>query len=450
MEKADDCPIESAEFAELMATLGPFESNPLSAIACSGGADSMALTILAHDWAQARGGAVTALIVDHGIRSDSALEAQNVAAILRNKCIPTAVLPYKGPLMKGAVQAAARQARYTLLADWCIANSCLHLFIAHHLEDQAETILLRLARGSGLDGLSGMATVTESRNLRILRPFLGLSTERLRSTLNERRICHVNDPSNDDPTFARVRIRALKGTLSVEGMTPRRLAATTARNARARSALESNVAVLLAQTAVLHPQGYAILDPKGLVRAPEEIGLRALSRLLICISGGSYPPRLKHIEGLYDWIQSGMPDSGRTMAGCRILRREKTLLICREPAAAKETVVARGDVIWDNRFKFRFGRVGKGEIRCLGQEGWRAAIAMEPKLRSTSIPSAVRPSLPAFWTKEGLQSVPHLGFYKREVRPRRPRPISICFTPRQPLIPARFTLQKGRYTLSNC
>ncbi len=432
-----------------MGRLGPFEEQPNLAVGCSGGADSTALTIMLHRWARRRGGILTALIVDHGLRSDSAAEAKTVAKRLSNLHIPQSILSYRGTPFLGDIQSAARQTRYELLTEWCADNDCLHLFVAHHLEDQAETVLLRLARGSGIDGLAAMAPVTEGRNTRILRPLLSVSRVRLRATLSEHRMTHVEDPSNDNVVFARVRMRALQAGLSGEGMTPRRLAATAARHARARSAIEGDIAMLLARSAILYPQGYGSLVPEALKNAPEEIGLRALSRVVTCVSGGIYPPRLDRIERLYDWIRNDMPSRGRTIAGCRVLKRGSTLLICREPSAANDRIPARGEAFWDGRFRLRFGKRATGEIRRLGQEGWREAVSIAPTLRQTPIPAAVRPSLPAIWSENGLNAVPHLDFYNREATCRPSRKTSICFTPRQPLLPARFTLQKGRYTLSN-
>jgi tRNA(Ile)-lysidine synthase len=449
MRNADCRAIGTDEFAELMAATGPFERKPKLAVACSGGADSMALTVLSHDWARKIGGSVTALIVDHGIRREAAAEAKGVANRLDSLSISNVVLRYAGPRITGDIQSAARQVRYELLSKWCAANSRLHLCTAHHRDDQAETVLLRLARGSGVDGLAAMAAIVETRDLRVLRPLLSVSTNRLRATLANRRIFSVEDPSNSDQAFARVRMRSLKDTLSGEGMTPRRLAATAARHARARSALESDVATLLARCLVIHPQGFAYLVAEPLNRAPEEIGLRALSRILTCVGGNIYPPRLERVERLHAWLQDGWPGGGKTLAGCRIVPRGGALLVCREPAAARDVIPAKGDVIWDGRFELRFGSRKKGEVRRLGHEGWREAVTAAPELRQSNIPVIVRPSLPALWSSKGLEAIPHLDFWRCRARSRRSNTIPICFAPRRPLVPARFTLQKGEYTLSN-
>ena len=440
--------IGKAAFNGLMAALGPYEQKPHIAIACSGGGDSMALALLTDIWAKAHGGAATALIVDHGIRAESAAEAKAVAEELSRHRIKSEVLRHTGPRIRGDIQAAARNIRYDLLTGWCAARGYLHLAVAHHLEDQAETALLRLSRGSGVDGLAAMAPVVETRSLRIIRPLLQVPRAKLELTLERRKVRHVDDPSNRDNAFARVRIRKLSAALAEEGMTPHRLAATASNMARARTAIEGDVAAVLARTTVLFPQGFGRVSTDALQRAPEEIALRALSRLLMCVGGSDYTPRMIRVERLYDWIRDGAPSGGRTLSGCRVLPREDGLLVCREASAARTSVPARGDVFWDGRFRMRFTARARGEIRRLGGEGWRCAVTIAPELRNLPIPSVVRPSLPAIWESDRLRSVPHLGLFREKRLPLVRHPHRVVFSPRRPLAPARFTLQKGEYTLS--
>ncbi len=443
----DERPIGKGEFSRLMASLGPFEREPRIAVACSGGADSMALAILLWDWARKRGGVAIALIVDHAIRPEAAAEAERTGARLREREIPFHVLRAAGPIPKSGLQSAARRMRYDLLSKWCAANACLHLAVAHHREDQAETVLLRLARGSGAAGLAAMAPVTETDDIRIVRPLLSVQKSRLRATLKRRELSHIDDPSNQNPAFARVRMRALSADLAGQGMTPRRLAATAARMGRARAALEGDVAAVLARAGVLHPQGYCLLSKAIIHAAPEEVGLRALSRTLTCVGGLEYSPRLDSLERLYEALQDDSLGGGRTLAGCRVLMRGSMLLVCREPAAAAAVTPARGAVHWDGRFSLAFGACGEGEVRRLGREGWREVVKKAPALRATSIPAPVRASLPAIWSKRRLSSVPHLGYSCSQAGGGLPREVFFC--PRQPLISARFTLQKGGYTLFN-
>ena len=146
-------PLGSREFASLFGALGPFEARPHLAVACSGGADSMALALLLHDWARSAGGSLTALTVDHRLRPESAAEAGRVAEWMRARGIAHEVLVRPDTPLTGNLQAEARRIRYALMSEWCRRRGVLHLALAHHLEDQAETLLLRLARGSGVDGV---------------------------------------------------------------------------------------------------------------------------------------------------------------------------------------------------------------------------------------------------------------------------------------------------------
>ena len=194
-----------------MDRLGQFEPAAHIAVAVSGGADSLALALLLRDWARPRGYRLTALVVDHGLRAESAAEARGAVAVLGRQHVEARLLRFQGAKPSANVQAAARAARYGLLSDWCARRGVLHLALGHHRDDQAETLLLRLGRGSGLDGLAGMAPVVELRDVRLLRPLLGVPRARLEASLRARGLAWIDDPSNRDRAHGRVRIRQLRG-----------------------------------------------------------------------------------------------------------------------------------------------------------------------------------------------------------------------------------------------
>lgn len=434
-------PLTPAEFASRMAALGPFEIAPRVAIACSGGADSLAATLCADHWARAMGGHATALIVDHAMRPDSSEEAATVAGWLDARAIDTVILTRRGPPLAADRQAAARRARYALMTGWCRAAGVLHLVLGHHRQDQAETVLLRLARGSGVHGLAGMAPVVEMPDVRLLRPLLDLPRGRLIAFLRSRGQKFVVDPSNDDPLYARTRLRRMQPALAAEGITDARLAGTARRMARARLALESAATDLLASTTTLYPQGYARLAPAQLLAAPEEIGLRALARLLICIGGADYTPRLDRIEALYGWLRTGQGD-GRTLGGCRVLRRSAGILVCRETSAVADPVAAVDGARWDGRFRLRLsGGMPKGaRLGPLGREGWARLCADRPDLRRSRLPAVVRQTLPALSDLDGVARVPHLC-YRQEPDPNRAfAKAEIVFCPARPLGGAPFAV----------
>lgn len=235
-----------------MAPFAPFEAGPEVAVAVSGGGDSMALSLLMADWTRARSGRALALVVDHGLREESAEEAAQVQSRLENAGLAAEVLAWTGPKPEANRQAEARKARYELMAAHCAERGILHLALAHHREDQAETLLLRLGRGSGLDGLAAMPPVRELPQVRLLRPLLQVPRECLRASLRERGIAWIEDPSNQDTQYSRVRLRNLAPDLAAEGMTPERLTKTAGHLGRARAVLEAEVTALLARSVELH------------------------------------------------------------------------------------------------------------------------------------------------------------------------------------------------------
>ena len=442
-------PLDDTSFAALMAPLGPFEGRPVLAAAVSGGADSMALCLLAHDWARTRDGRVAALVVDHGLRPDSAEEAAEVVRRLSALGIEATPLRWENPRRDADVQASARRARYRLMSRWCREAGVLHLLLAHHRDDQAETFLIRLGHSSGLDGLAAMAPIRETGSLRILRPLLSVDPARLRATLKERGQPWIEDPSNRDPGFERVRIRRLLPTLGRDGVTAARLARTARALGRARSVVEVAVARHLADCATVHSAGYCLLDRARWLEAPEEISRRALQRVLLCVGGGTYPPRGDRLARLWRALadEGGEAMAARTLAGCRVLIESGRVLVCREAGAATSETALGEDrpVAWDGRFLVWAAGWATGglTVRRLGEAGWAAVAAAEPGLRETGIPAAVRPGLPAMYGLDGLIAVPHLKFVRADIGLAEFPDFRAEFRPVQPLASPAFALPDG-------
>jgi tRNA(Ile)-lysidine synthase len=434
--------LDAAAFAALMAPLGPFERRPFLAVAVSGGADSLALCLLADGWARERDGTVVALTIDHGLRVEAAAEAARVGAWLAARGIRHHILAWCPPGDLRNVQAAARAARYELLFAWCASAGCLHLLTAHHREDQAETLLLRLARGSGLDGLAGMAPRRETAACRLLRPLLVVPRARLAASLREIGQGWIEDPSNRDDSYARVRLRAGAGLLAREGLSPARLAATARHLGRARMALEDEVTRLLARAARLHPAGFAELTIERLAEVPPEIALRGLARLAATIGGADHPPRLERLERLFVAVGSGL-GAGRTLAGCRFLPWRGVVVVCREAAAIEppRALPAAVTLRWDGRFDVTLapdaplgltvgalGAAGFGR-HAAGASGWPA------------MPPASRATLPALRDLVGVAAVPHLNYVRPDfARSASNGMVSVAFRPRRPLTAPGFTV----------
>ncbi len=424
MKGADGESIGAPEFERLMHAVGPFAPPPRVAVATSGGVDSVALCLLTHRWAEARGGACRALVVDHGLRPESAGECRQVVDWLAYRGIEAHVLIWTGPKPVRGVQEAAREARYELVLSWCRDHGLRDLLLAHHREDQAETFLLRLGRKSGLDGLAAMAGVSHRTGIRVVRPLLDVPKARLVATVKGLGHPWIEDPSNRDPRFARSRIRELLPALDAVGVTPEGIAASARRLGRARAALERYASELARGCVRFHEAGFCWLDRDTLLGAPDEVGLRVLSRVVSAVGGRSAPSRYDRLERAYADMASGEASKGRTLAGCRIIGRAGRLLICREARGAGHAVALRPgqNRRWDARFDVRveghapFGLEGACEVRRLGAEGWRI-VAEDPETGPRSpdsdIPAAARATLPALWDRSGLVGAPHLGYRRK-------------------------------------
>lgn len=412
----DENAISDQDFAALMLPLGPFEPRPHLAVAVSGGPDSLALTLLAAEWAAARGGRVVGLTVDHRLRPEAAAEAAQVGQWLAARGIEHRVLVRAGGRLSADIQAAARAARHDLLGRHCAEAGILHLLLAHHREDQAETLLLRLGRGSGLDGLAAMAPRRPTRWGQILRPLLDSPRARLRATLIERGQCWVEDPSNADPAYARARVRRLSPALAAEGLSPARLAATAARLGRARAALEREAARAAARQVGLHPAGFARLAADGFAVLSEEVALRLLARLLAVVGGEPLPPRLDRLERLAAAL-AATPVAGLTLAGCRIVAEPGGWVFCREPARAAAPVALSpgAGAVWDRRFIVRLAPSAPSGL-FLGALGGAPGRDLAERARRLAIPACARPTIPALRDQQGVFAVPHLGYNRRGAR----------------------------------
>ena len=419
-----------------MARFDPFEPASRLAVAVSGGPDSMALCLLADRWARARGGSVLALTVDHGIRAASAAEAQAVAGWLATRGIDHRILPLEIDLDgSGArLQERARAARYDRLERCCADAGILHLLTAHTRDDQAETVLLRFAKGSGIDGLAGMPAVTERAAIRVLRPLLDWPKRDLAATCVAARQAWVIDPSNRSRRFARGRLRHAVDALAAEGYTPERAANLAQRAGLARQALDAATADLLAAAAAVHAEGYVDLDRRPIAAAPTEIALRGIAACLRIVGGGTYGPRFERLQALLAAIETGGL-TGRTLAGCRIIPLAgERIRFVREASAATQVIEARpGDtLIWDGRFAVT---VPGG----LAADGLVTVARLGPgRQRRTAVPAAAIAALPALWSAGRIAALPepavgHLRSGKAGLAT-----FPAAFAPAQPLAAAPF------------
>jgi len=293
------------------------------AVAVSGGADSTALMLLLADWARAdERPPPIVLTVDHGLRPESRKDAEGAKKLAASLKLDAHVLSWKGAKPAADVEAEARSARYTLMGRWCAEHGIPALYVAHTLEDQAETFLLRLARGSGLDGLSGMLPlaplpVPEFTQVRLARPLLPFPKEELRAFLRDRKVAWSEDPMNRDPRFSRSKLRAAWPQLMELGLTPVRVADAATHLARARAAIEDMTRGFL-HRGVRFAEHAAAIDPLRLKVLPREVGLRALASVLSHVADAEYGPRFDRLERLFDSILAGSLGGGATLHGCMV------------------------------------------------------------------------------------------------------------------------------------
>ena len=378
-------PPSDPAFERAMERLGPFERSPRLVAAVSGGRDSMALALMARAWTAARGGDLLAVTVDHRLRPESADEAAGVGPRLARFTIPHRIVVRTGPLAPGNKQAAAREARYRLLAEACRDAGALHLVLGHHLEDQGETAAMRAERGSGHLGLAAMAALRELPGMRLLRPLLGRPRRDLETYLVRLGVGWIDDPTNLTPSSARGRLRAAM----TAGQLGRMGRAATDR-ASLRRDREEQAADLLVRTVELHDSGIARVDIARMLSSP--VGEAALGRLLATLGGRVHPPRSARIAGLAARLRQAPPAA--VLGGCALVRAHTGWWCGREAGRIRETLrLAPGErAFWDGRFEV----VNPGPSPVAVRRRPQAAPRM-----SRPWPAALDRALPAFFSDDG-------------------------------------------------
>ena len=408
-------PTTAPRFLAVLKQLAPYDRY---ALAVSGGRDSMALIVLAAA-AQKKPNAPQfhVVSVDHGLRKEARREMRLVAETCRRVGLPHKVLRADVPLGAGGIQQAARELRYRLIAGWCAKRKIPALIVAHHQRDQAETILMRLARGSGVDGLSGMAPVqkleTSAGDLQILRPFLETDPKLLSDIVRRAKFDWVEDPSNMDEQFERVRWRQAENILDELGLRAPALARTAANMRQMRDYLDAQVTDWLQTHGGYHFCGFYSLDKVAFFTLPALLRLRVLRHVMARMGPVKFAPpekSLAHAAGLIAARASG----GHTLGGCIIRWRANEIMVGREAAAlgaSQPVLLTRNGTIWDRRFfvKIREGEKAKTGLFAapLGSQGLgqlESAGLQVPK----AVPRCYLHVLPAVFDTDGLDSCPVL------------------------------------------
>ncbi|MGE3622749.1 MAG: tRNA lysidine(34) synthetase TilS [Bdellovibrionales bacterium] len=403
-------PLAGAEFAAFLRRFDMSASAPL-AVAVSGGPDSTALAFCLHRWcrAQAPPPSLKAFIVDHGLRENSAAEAVRTKRVLDRIGVPAEILPWHHPPVVARLHETARSARYRLLAEACRRHGVRDLFLAHQREDQAETILMRLAKGSGIDGLAGMAQESRFEDLRLLRPLLHIEKARLVATCEAAGLSYVVDPGNASEKFARGRLRRVLPLLAEEGLTVERLLDLGRRAGDARAALDAATAMLLRVATHADEAGAIHIDLGHLRAAPRAIALRALARCLQALHRRDYMPEHDALLRLHD-VLAAEGGAVFTLHGCVTGKSASEAVIMRELAAISGTPLLEpgATLAWDSRWTVSLA-AGAGQsyaVRPLGNPPHDRLDRLAPGLRRRVPRGRVRAVLPALWLNGTLAIIP--------------------------------------------
>ncbi len=311
-------PVDARRIEELFA---PLADARRLLLAVSGGPDSTALMVMAAEWAKAPGRPkIEAATVDHGLRLEARAEAEAVGEHAKRRGLAHHILEWRGEKPSSRIQERAREARYRLLADKARAIGADRLVTAHHADDQTETILFRLLRGSGIAGLRGMAPFALLDGLVLARPLLSLRKSELVAYCRAHGEAYFEDPANDDPRFARTRLRRLAALLAEEGFGPSEAARLSRRAARIEETVSRATEMAAARLGL---EASDALDARALFEEPEEVALRLLHRAIRRAGGAQAAAvRLEQIEAfaeaLYGKVAAG--EAFRTTLGGLSLR----------------------------------------------------------------------------------------------------------------------------------
>ncbi len=363
-------------------------------LAVSGGGDSMAMLHLA----VAAGLRPKVLTVDHGLRPEAAAEAALVEEVAAGYGLLHVTLRWQGWDHSGNLQNAARNARRQLMADWALRRGLATVALAHTQDDVAETFLMRLARGAGVDGLATMSAFWAEGGISWQRPMLAMNRAELRDWLGTQGLPWVEDPSNQNLRFDRVKMRQALPRLAPLGLSAPRLAEVAAHLAEARQALDA-LADDWAARCLTEQAGTVLISPT-LWQAPLETQRRLLQRILLWIAPAAYAPRGAQVGQLLAALTAGR---AATLAGCRFVPDRNGLRALREGKAAAPRV--RG-AVWDGRWRILGHNPEIAELGALGAGG----LAQVPDWRKTGLPRAALLVSPAIWIENRLIAAPLAGF----------------------------------------
>ena len=398
--------ITIGEFAQLM--LGVFINKQRAriALAVSGGADSLCLLYLVSEWAREFDHKIIAITVDHGLRREAAAEAEYVASVCAKLDVRHVTLKWdSGGKPKAAIQESARQARYQLMSNWCYENGYTTLMTAHHAKDNWETFMMRLAKGSGLTGLTGISKVTYHKFGQLIRPLLQIPHKRIISTLQSRGIEPVFDPSNNDENFARVRWRQMYDSMASCGLDAAVVQAAQYRLAQVDSHIAKQVANLLSETASVCEAGYVQISNR-LLEAEPLLQQRVIIAVTYFLSQAEYVPPLSGIEYAIAELHIGRSAS---VASCTLFPARDEITVCRDIRTLPGTQLNSGEItMWAGLYKTCNSTSEAIVVKPLGKQGVRQLQVAGWIQKQSELPRCTHEVLLSFWSGNDLLAVPHL------------------------------------------
>jgi tRNA(Ile)-lysidine synthase len=360
-------------------------------VAASGGGDSLAALYLL----RAVGAQVAVATVDHGLRDESAAEAAWVSQACAGLGVPHDILLWRaGPQGSGNLMEQARAARYAMLADWAQKQGIGRVVLGHTADDQAETFLMALARGTGLDGLVGMRPSFQQCGITFLRPFLDITRTDLRSYLQAQKLSWLDDPSNDNPRFARTHARQALAALQPLGVTLPKIL-TTMRNLRQSQAALREAVAMACGRCIQEVAGSVVVDAGAFGGLAEDVQHRLIADVVQWLSGDIHPPRA---DGIARVRAALMAEGSATLAGCR-LHNGRFLREAKAATAEQPTTT-----LWDNRWRVTGPHAPDLTIRALDD-----GIRQCPDWRATGLSREVLIVTPAIWRGAALIAAPLAG-----------------------------------------
>lgn len=367
-------------------------------VAVSGGGDSVALLAALVEFTKTNEIDLHVITVDHGLRAETKHEIALVTDLCARWELPHHVEFWTGWAGEGNLQAAARDARYGLIADWAYGNQITHVALGHTADDQAETFLMRLARGAGVDGLSAMSPRRVQHGVTWVRPFLGLERSALRTYLRAAQIDWCEDPSNENRDFERIRVRDALTVLGSLGVQVSTLVDVAENMARAREALDWQT-FLAAQDAATLVYGAIVIERSKFRMLPEEIGRRLIVHAITWIAQSTYAPRRDGVAKVLMAVRDG---SGATLDGCQVVVERDGIWVFRELNALRDVTCEVGDM-WDDRWLVTGPEDDPDiEVRALGNE----PLSDVPNWRDLGLPRAALAVTPSVWYEDRMIAAP--------------------------------------------